>query len=188
MPPELDRRYDIRVATAADAARLSDLGRRTFVAAFGAANTPEDMDRYLRATYSVDLQRGELTDPAVRVLFAVDRDRIAGYVMLRRGRRGDGVVGSNPLEIQRLYADLPWLGRGVGRQLLEHVADLATAQRHDSLWLAVWQHNPRAQRLYQRHGFRVVGSQTFVLGDDRQHDLVMERQLVDAGHHATIAR
>jgi ribosomal protein S18 acetylase RimI-like enzyme len=56
---------------------------------------------------------------------------------------------------------------------------LAEARRraHVSMWLGVWEHNPRAQRFYARFGFERVGEQVFLLDDDRQTDWIMERKI-----------
>lgn len=49
-----------------------------------------------------------------------------------------------------------------------------------SLWLGVWEHNPRAVAFYGKYGFRRVGQHTFVLGGDAQTDWLMECTLGDA--------
>jgi len=45
------------------------------------------------------------------------------------------------------------------------------------LWLGVWERNARAIAFYRKQGFEVVGEQEFMLGADRQRDLVMARRL-----------
>jgi ribosomal protein S18 acetylase RimI-like enzyme len=67
---------------------------------------------------------------------------------------------------------------GVGAALLQAVIAEARARGAASLWLGVWSQNPRAVRFYERHGFAIVGSHTFVLGTDAQRDHVMARALV----------
>ena len=167
--------YLIRVAAAADACLLAEMGRRTFLAAFGAANTPEDLAAYLPTVYSPAHQARELADPATTILIAEDGEAAAGYAKVVRGTTGAGVVAERPLEIQRLYADLPHLGRGVGGALMAHCLELARAEGHDVVWLAVWEQNPGARRFYERWGFVEVGEQPFVLGTDVQRDLVLSR-------------
>ena len=45
------------------------------------------------------------------------------------------------------------------------------------MWLAVWEHNRRAQVFYRKHGFRRVGTQGFRLGAATQTDEVLLRPL-----------
>ena len=51
------------------------------------------------------------------------------------------------------------------------------AAGHRTIWLGVWERNPRAQAFYRKWDFRVVGDHIFVLGSDPQTDLLMERPL-----------
>jgi ribosomal protein S18 acetylase RimI-like enzyme len=53
--------------------------------------------------------------------------------------------------------------------------DEAERRGCDAIWLDVWERNPRARTFYQKWSFVEVGSQIFQLGDDRQHDLIMQR-------------
>jgi ribosomal protein S18 acetylase RimI-like enzyme len=46
-----------------------------------------------------------------------------------------------------------------------------------TLWLAVWERNPRAIAFYEKFGFRDVGRQDFRLGSDLQTDRVMVADL-----------
>jgi hypothetical protein len=41
----------------------------------------------------------------------------------------------------------------------------------------VWEKNVRANRFYQRYGFKDVGSHDFLLGSDPQTDRIMERRV-----------
>ena len=149
-------------------------GERTFRDAFGPANTQANTDLYVRATYSPDMQRAELTDDQVHTLVAVDVEGgLSGYAQLRVG-------GEHPLgepvpscELWRFYVDRPWQGQGLAAQLMDAVRALASELGCAALWLAVWEHNPRARTFYTREGFHEVGSQPFRLGNDLQTDLVM---------------
>ena len=50
-----------------------------------------------------------------------------------------------------------WRGQGIGGLLLDRLVDLARARRIGAISLSVEPANP-AKRLYERHGFRPVGS------------------------------
>ena len=53
----------------------------------------------------------------------------------------------------------------------------ATREACDCLWLGVWEHNPRAMTFYRKFGLEVVGTHAFMLGLDRQRDLIMSVKL-----------
>jgi ribosomal protein S18 acetylase RimI-like enzyme len=70
-----------------------------------------------------------------------------------------------------------WHGRGVAQALMDAVLDGARARGGRTLWLGVWERNPRAVAFYQRYGFHRVGEHTFRLGDDEQTDWLLARAL-----------
>ncbi len=51
----------------------------------------------------------------------------------------------------------------------------------DTIWLDVWEQNKLAIAFYKKWGFKEVGTQLFRLGDDIQHDLLMQRGVTLAG-------
>ncbi len=167
----------IRTATVDDAPTLADFGERTFRDAFAAANRAEDIDAYVGATYSADRQRDDLADPARVTLLAEAEGRPIAYAQLREGVAPACVTGPAPIELLRFYVDSAWHGRGPARVLMDAVVAAAVERDARTLWLGVWDRNPRAIAFYEKCGFRDVGSQAFLLGTDRQTDRVMVRAL-----------
>lgn len=172
----LGRKVALRQAQVDDARLLAQLGARLFEQTFASANDPDDLRAYLTGAFSIDCQTAELKDDSRVTWIAEDAGKAAvGYAMLRRGTRSDGVVAVAPAEVQRIYVDHAWHGREVGQALIDACVDQARAWHCDVVWLAVWERNSRAIAFYQKMGFAPVGSQTFMLGRDEQHDVVMAR-------------
>lgn len=167
----------VRTATAADAVLLADLGRRTFAETFAESNTPEDLAAYLEASFSPGKQAAELAEAGTRFLIAESEDGTpVGFVRVRTGAEGEPcVTGSAPVEIVRIYALRAWQGRGVGAALMRAAIKAARGLGGETVWLGVWEHNPKARVFYERWGFRPVGSHVFTLGSSRQTDLILER-------------
>lgn len=166
----------LRRAATADAGLLAQLAARLFEDTFGPDNDPENMRAYLAGAFSEEKMRSELADDDRAVWIAFDRaDRPIGYAAMRRGTRADGLVAERPAEVQRIYADRTWHGRGVGVALMAACVGQARVWNCEVLWLAVWERNPRAIAFYEKAGFRKVGRQTFLLGRDVQSDNVMAR-------------
>lgn len=161
----------------ADASRLADFGRRTFVETYGAHNTPEDLAAYLAATYGDRQQLRELEDDDSEHVIAEQGGDVVGFALLREGAPPDGVDGAHAIEIRRFYLAQVLHGSGVAAQLMSATVDAALRRGADTLWLGVWEENPRAIRFYQKQGFTTVGRLIFPLGSDGQTDLVMARSL-----------
>jgi ribosomal protein S18 acetylase RimI-like enzyme len=180
--------FSIRRADRTDATTLSTLGERLFRTAFGASNTAEDMELYVRSAFSAKRQVLELSDPSTRAWLVDDEaGGSIGYAMVKLGAPSHDIEARNPLEIVRFYVDPGWHGRGIAAALMATCVDQGREWGCDQLWLGVWDQNPRAIAFYKKAGFRIVGSQPFQLGADRQRDYIMVRS-VEAGHEGTHGR
>ena len=167
----------IRPAGVADAPWLADLAERTFRETYTAHNTPEDMERYVADHFAPALQAAELADPRYLTLVAEVDGRPAGYTQLGHGVAPGCVTGAEPMGIFRFCVDRPWQGQGLAQGLMRAAAEHAGVAGARTLWLGVWERNPRAIAFYRKCGFTEVGTQTFVLGTDHQRDLVLERPI-----------
>ncbi len=96
-----------------------------------------------------------------------------GFSQLRPPHAHASVVAARPAELNRLYVVAEWHGRGVARELMQDALDTAAREGCDVLWLGVWEHNPKAMAFYRKFGLEIVGTHAFMLGQDRQRDLVM---------------
>jgi ribosomal protein S18 acetylase RimI-like enzyme len=172
-----DTAFDIRRATEADVAALTEFGARTFRESFAKDNTAEDMERHLASAWRPELQRAEIADASIDTLLAESRGALAGYAMVRERLPPPGVSALAPIELWRFYVDRPWQGRGLAQGLMRAVEERARARGGRELWLGVWERNERAQAFYRKCGFERVGSQIFVVGTDPQTDHVMLRSL-----------
>jgi GNAT superfamily N-acetyltransferase len=174
---ELPAGLRIRVATADDASLIAKIGAETFTASFGAQNTPENLVKHIAAAFGVEILQQELADPAVTYLIAEQYGRTAGYAQVREGGAPECVKDLEPIEVRRFYVEQDFHGSGLAQALMDACADEARRRRASTLWLGVWEQNPRAIRFYTKCGFQDVGGQTFMLGDDPQQDRVLSWKL-----------
>jgi GNAT superfamily N-acetyltransferase len=169
----------IRQATLDDPKVLTDLAYTTFWDAFAhhPKNAPDDLNHYMRQAFNLEQTTKELDDENSLFLIAEIDGEAAGYAKLITNTIEDGITAERPIELNRLYSHQQFLGKGIGQALMDACLDRAKADGHDVMWLGVWEFNPRAQRFYEKNGFRVVGSHVFQLGEDPQTDLLMQRDL-----------
>jgi len=175
-----DSIISIRRAGPEDAARLAEIGARTFRHTFARDNTPEDMAAYLAGAFGPALQAAELADAGTTFLIAEAGEEAVGYARLVRGPAPECIPPGSPIEIRRIYAAEAWLGQGVGAALMRACLAEAGRQQCSVIWLDVWERNERAIAFYRRWGFTQVGTQAFVLGSDVQRDLLMARPVLQA--------
>ncbi|MEO7038608.1 MAG: GNAT family N-acetyltransferase [Gemmatimonadaceae bacterium] len=172
----------IRRGTPADAALIARLGAETFTASFGAQNTPDNIAMHLAKAFGVEIQNRELESAEVTYLIAEMEGQVAGYAQVRAGNAPACITGPSPVEVLRFYVKHDFHGTGIAQALMDACAADARQRGGRTLWLGVWDQNPRAIRFYTKWGYEDVGGQTFMLGDDPQQDRVLARSLDEHPH------
>jgi ribosomal protein S18 acetylase RimI-like enzyme len=167
----------IRTASPGEAESLAAFAERTFRDTFADDNSPADIEAYVRESFGPERIRAELEDNANTFLLAFlgGNEEPAGYAKLRSGPAHASVHGPDPIELERIYVAGHALGRGVGAALMQACLHAAQAAGRRTVWLGVWERNPRAIAFYERWGFETVGEHLFRLGSADQTDLIMER-------------
>ncbi|MDH4130725.1 MAG: GNAT family N-acetyltransferase [Gemmatimonadota bacterium] len=169
--------FRVRRALSGDADPVASLAARTFADAFGTDNTPEDLRLHLEAHCSPAALCRQLADPEWATLLGESSGALCGYAQLCAGSPpGVGVPGPYR-QLYRLYVERAFWGSGLASQLLDAALDEARARSARHIWLTTWDRNQRALGFYRKRGFEVIGTTTFTVGNDPQHDLVLSRTL-----------
>ena len=169
----------IRRGTVKDAETLAPLAVVIFNEAFAdnPLNKPEDMRAYIAEAFSLEKTRRELAETDSIFFIAEAAGEMIGYAKLKEFATEDCITDKNPIELQRLYVLKNFHGQKIAEKLMNECFDIARSRNFQTMWLGVWEHNYRAQRFYEKHGFRQIGEHIFQLGSDAQIDLVMERKI-----------
>jgi ribosomal protein S18 acetylase RimI-like enzyme len=161
----------IRPATVRDVAALAELAKRTWYDAFGDSVSAGDLSVELETrrseTYFAEAMRKKT------ILVAETEKRLIGYVQFGDVDAPGVEARPEDQELDRLYVDAAWQGRGLGRRLMNAALEHPRLAEASRIYLTVWDKNERAIRLYERLGFRVIGTTTFTIGSEVAHDLVM---------------
>ncbi len=167
----------LRQGVAVDLALLADLSVRTFREAFESFYATEDFEDFLQGAFNAEKLRKELADPACTFLFAELEGEPVGYALVREGPPEPCVQGPDPIELVRIYALQKAVGKGVGPALMEACIRIAKEKGAKTLWLGVWENNPRALAFYARQGFVDVGFHTFLVGSQVDVDRILVKDL-----------
>lgn len=167
----------IRRATDADAPRVAEFAHRTFVETFGPDNTDENMAAHVARSFGPAIQLREIQDPDTVTLLAELGQTTAAFAQVRRGPFPPCVAGPSPVQLHRFYVDRPFHGRGIAQSLMRAVDDVGRELGGHTLWLGVWERNPRAIAFYTKCGFVDVGTHLCIVGSDEQTDRVMAHSL-----------
>ena len=185
----------LRRARLEDADALSALASTCFTQTFGHLYAPDDLHRFIHEAYSPEVLRVELADPARPTwLFFLEQSeadatvpgsadthtasegKLIGYVTVCPAHLPHPDVKPTDGEVQRLYLLREYQGGGRGSMMLRHAIDYLLANGPRPLWIGVFSENLGAQRLYGRHGFKLVGEYKFMVGDHADREFIMRRE------------
>lgn len=161
-----------------DLTTLTKISRDTFVTAFEKDNNPDDFIEYITHAFSSETLKAQLKDPDTHFYFAYDEQNVlVGYVKINQNNAQTELKEPTSIELERIYVLQQYQGKNIGSELLRKVIELAQTWKKKTLWLGVWEHNPRAIRFYQRHGFVKFGEHPYFIGKDKQTDWLMRLEL-----------
>jgi len=166
----------IRTATPADAQALSALACELFPLGCPADTNPDDIAHYRATALTPAAFAAHLADPAITILLACDEATSLpiAYTLIARSANPPEAVSAATHELRKFYLHPAHHGTGLAQSLMTAALALASSPG-DAFWLSVFSQNPRAIAFYQRSGFRIVGSQHFLVGTDLQQDYLMQR-------------
>jgi len=157
---------------------LLTISREMFFTAFAHLNNSNDMEAYAAKAFTIEKLSNELNNPDSHFYFALINEQIAGYLKLNTNEAQTEFKDQQGLEIERIYVDAKFQNQQIGKQLMQFAIEKATEQHCQYIWLGVWDANQNAIRFYERHGFQIFSSHQFMLGNDKQTDLLMKRPLL----------
>ena len=169
----------VKRVTLNDIDQLQKIGRQTFYETFSAANSEENMSKYLDEEFSIEKLTTELKDNNSEFYFATLDDDVIGYLKLNFGQSQTEIKDDKAIEIERIYVLRSFHGKSVGQILYDRAMHIARRENADFVWLGVWEENPRAINFYKKNGFVEFHKHVFKLGNDEQTDIMMKLQLND---------
>ncbi|KAK2960804.1 putative polyamine N-acetyltransferase [Blattamonas nauphoetae] len=167
----------LRTCTLENILELQDISVKTMVDTFGKDNTEEDMKEYVDSALNLTQLEKELKNPDSEFYFADFEGKLAGYLKVNKKEAQTETHDPNGLEIHRIYILPEFKRRGIGKFLINHAEKIAREAGCGSMWLGVWERNFGALEFYKNMGFVQTGSHEFLLGTDRQTDLIMTKAL-----------
>ncbi|RPA60886.1 GNAT family N-acetyltransferase [Aerococcus agrisoli] len=165
--------------TLADLDALRAISIETFTDTFGSYNTPEDLAVYLETSYDPAKLKEEIQTEDSYFYFVKDATsgEVLAYLKLNLNDAQTEAFEEASLEIERIYVRPAFKRRGIGQFLMTHAIETAKSMGLTHIWLGVWEHNENAQKFYAKNGFQRRGEHVFMVGDDRQVDYILMKDI-----------
>lgn len=164
--------------TILDLDKLQTIGKEIFEEAFSKNNSRENMEIYLKKSFSKEKLSHELLDENSEFYFAKLNNEAIGYLKVNFGISQTELQDNKALEIERIYVFKEFYGKNIGQKLFEKAIAIAQQKNLEYVWLGVWEKNDRALSFYQKNGFQEFDKHTFFLGNEKQTDIMMKKILI----------
>lgn len=160
-----------------DILELQHIATETFVETFSHKNTADNMSLYLDNNLSLDILSAEINTINSEFYFALKGNEIVGYMKLNFGSAQIELKGINSIELERIYVLKKYQRNQIGQQLIDKAIDIASQKQLEFIWLGVWEENWSAINFYTKNNFHEFDRHLFLLGEDRQTDIMMKKNL-----------
>jgi ribosomal protein S18 acetylase RimI-like enzyme len=157
---------------------IQEIGCETYNETFQLFNTPENMEAYLEKAFNIEQLKKELSNVYSDFFLVYLNEELAGYLKVNVNEAQTDNIGSEALEIERIYIRNKFQRQGLGKILINKGIELAKEQNKKQVWLGVWEKNERAINFYTKMGFLKNGAHAFYMGDEKQTDFIMVKTLI----------
>lgn len=166
-----------RRAVQADTLTLSMLATQVFLDTYATDGVRPSVAREVQAQLGPAAIEALLVRADTSLVVAERAQHLVGFVQSTAGAQHALVPQRPCVELERLYVQEPFTGRGLGKALLAHAEQHAAAQGAAVLWLTCWVHNTRALAFYARQGYAELGSTDYVFEGEHHENRVFAKTL-----------
>lgn len=168
----------IRKAKINDAKVLAELGAKTFYDTFRPFHSEEDMQQYIRKSYSLEQIEANFKNENIVYFIAFDNELPVGYIKLIRNGSDQKLETKKNIELEKIYVLKEYFDKKVGKELMNEAISFSKNENFETLFLGVWQDNNRAIIFYEKFGFTVYATRIFQLGKTICDDYLMKLELI----------
>lgn len=167
----------INKASITDIDAIVNISRKTFCETFAKDNSEENMQLYLAENVTVQKLTEEINHSNSEFYLVSNEAEVIGYLKVNFGNAQTELHDKQSLEIERIYVSAAFHGKKVGQLLFDKAVAIAKENQLKYIWLGVWEENRKAIGFYEKNGFIAFDKHDFILGTDKQTDIMMKLEL-----------
>lgn len=162
----------IRQATPQDISLIHQLAKEVFFPTYEPLQPKEKVAHLFKLMYNEAALTEQMEKKKHVFILVEDASGYLGYASYEFNYKGSGKI-----KIHKIYVMPNAQGKGVGKEMISWIANVAKQNKIETLMLDVYRHNPAIQ-FYEKIGFRIVSEQVTDVGNDFvMDDFVMEKML-----------
>ena len=167
----------LRIADSSDALCIAVLGTQVFLDTYATEGIRPLIARTVREHFSLRVIVAEIANPSTTFVVAESSGHMVGFAQLTHGATHNIVTANVTAELDRLYVQERFSGKGIGKLLLHRAEELAASEGATALWLTAWVGNHRALAFYAHRAYTDVGSTVYTFEDEQVENRVFVKEL-----------
>jgi len=165
-------------ADSSHAGYISEFGSKSFIHSYQCTLPLDELKKYTNVAFKKSNILEEINNSVATYFICLDsKSDLCGYAKLIQSHPPICINSNSCIELQRLYVDSDYRGRGVGKLLELHSESFAKNRSISDIWLRVWDGNTVAQDIYKKWEFTIVGEEQYQVGKDKRTVLLMHKSL-----------
>jgi ribosomal protein S18 acetylase RimI-like enzyme len=174
--------FTLRAATQSDVLTIAALGMQVFMDTYATEGVREAIAREALESFAPETLSLLIKRPDTVFLLAEASQHLVGFAQICLQTDHALIGDEHAAELQRLYVQERFTGRGVGGQLLQRAEREASGRDASRLWATVWVGNPRALLFYPRQGYENAGSPVHRLQAETHENVLFCKPLKPSEH------
>lgn len=166
-----------RVAVPADGLCIAVLATQVFLDTYATQGIRPSIAAEVLEQLSTSAIAAEMSLPASSFLLAELAGHLIGFAQWSHGSTHELVQSDTCVELNRLYVQERFCGKGIGKALLLQAQDMAAARGASALWLTAWVGNQRALAFYAACGYQDLGATLYVFQHEQHENRVFAKAL-----------
>lgn len=162
----------LRAAQTTDVNRLAVLATQVWLHTYATEGISTDIADYTLGQLTPEKYLSVLDDASSNLIVAECGANLVALAVLKFGVPCPS-SGRSSTELQTLYVQEHFVGKGIGEQLLKEAEARALSQAGTALWLTVNVYNANAIGFYSHQGYSKVGTAFFAVGDSQHENHVL---------------
>lgn len=168
------KRLQFRKLNQENLEELVEISKTTYYDTYAKQNTDDNIQHYLEESFSIIKLNEELLEKNSEFYFIYFENEVLGYIKINVKNAQHHFKESSGMEIERIYVLKEYQAKGIGKEMLNFIINIAKQRLLRYVWLGVWEENKKAINFYMYNGFKIDGSFLFHMGNDIQTDYIMK--------------
>ena len=167
----------LRAAVDTDALCIGVLGTQVFLDTYAPDGVRASLAREALTHLSPAAISVLLSAPGSRFIVAERDGRMVAFAQLTMDSIQEQVPLRPAAELNRLYVQERFTGRGVGTALLARAETMAATEGANTLWLTAWVGNHRALAYYARRDYKDFGATLYEFENEQYENRIFAKSL-----------